>query len=95
MPYQPGHSGNPGGRRPPGYAEFQKLCRTYTPEAMDALLAAIRDPERRYHVKAIELLLAYAHGKPKQAVDVSGELGGRLEIVIKSFREVGPDAPEA
>lgn len=95
MTFKKGQSGNPGGRRPKGFTEFQDLCRTYSFEAQQAMLAAIKDKDCPFHMKAVELCFNYAWGKPKQQVDLSGEVGGKFEIVIKSYKEVEADAKDA
>ena len=75
--WQPGQSGNPGGR-PAVVKDIQELARQHTPESVAALLAALERPNER--VRAAEVLLAYGYGRPRQAVDVNGELS--LEALV-------------
>ncbi len=73
-----GVSGNPGGR-PKGYGEFKELCRSHTPEAVSALVAALMDPDNA--VNAAKALLDHAWGRASQAIEVTGEGGGPLAVV--------------
>jgi hypothetical protein len=62
-PWQPGQSGNPGGR-PKGWAEFMQAMRERSPKAIKVMDAALARGERW----AVELCLAYAWGKPREYV---------------------------
>lgn len=62
--FQPGQSGNPAGRRAEGTPAFRAACRKRVPAALKALDPALKVPARA--VKAAEVLLAYAYGKPVQ-----------------------------
>ena len=62
--FKPGQSGNPGGR-PAIVKTIQELARQKTPEAVAALLAALKKPGER--VAAASVLLAYGYGRPVQA----------------------------
>jgi hypothetical protein len=63
----PGRSGNPAGR-PRG---IEARCREFTEEALQALVAALRNPKER--VQAAQVLLSYAWGKPKQVIEANAE----------------------
>jgi Family of unknown function (DUF5681) len=66
-PFPKGVSGNPKGR-PPGVITLQGLARSYTEEAVQALVRIMR--EGRPHaaqVAAVALLLDRAWGRPRQA----------------------------
>lgn len=84
MPRKP--TGNPTGR-PPGSTNKQsldvkELAQDYTAEAIEALATIMRDGDSAAaRVAAIKELLDRAHGKPKQAVDVAGNLAGQFSIV--------------
>jgi hypothetical protein len=60
--FQPGKSGNPGGR-PKG---IEAIAREHTPAAIAALVAALQNPRER--VAAATVLLGYGWGKPVQAI---------------------------
>lgn len=64
-PWNPGESGNPGGR-PGGYAEFRGQCREKTAEAIDTLTAALSEGGA-VAVAAARVLLEYAWGRPAAA----------------------------
>ena len=63
-PWKPGESG--GGRGcPKTYSKFRKWCREATPEAMEALKAALLNPKER--VPAAKTLLEFAWGRAPSA----------------------------
>jgi hypothetical protein len=76
-PWQPGQSGNPGGR-PKGLAS---LCREHTPEAVDTLVRALRSDDERVAVTAASVLLDRGWGKvPAGQTDADDE---RTTYVIR------------
>jgi hypothetical protein len=79
--FRRGVSGNPGGR-PAAYKEFVELAREVgAPTAFDALVWEIEQGDfAPARVKAAETLLAYAWGKPTQAVELTGKDGSPLGI---------------
>ena len=62
-PWPPGRSGNPGGR-PKAALDIQALARQHTPDAINALVAALANPRER--VSAAVALLDRGWGKPTQ-----------------------------
>ena len=60
--FQPGQSGNPGGR-PKGYAAFREQIRELTPEALEALRSALSDPRTR--LSAALAIFDYGWGRPQ------------------------------
>lgn len=62
--FQPGQSGNPGGR-PKGNAT--SLARKHTAEAIEALVLALKNPKER--VPAAVALLNRGWGQPKQPIE--------------------------
>lgn len=75
-PFKPGTSGNPGGR-PKEFPEFRAMVREQgAPRAFATLMAAIEEGD----VRACEVVLAYAWGKPTQAVEVTGKDGKPLGL---------------
>lgn len=97
--FQPGVSGNPGGRSrsvipqfmavvvkrkaAEGRGEFEATRREHLLQGMFALAMNKRDPLR---MKAMELLLAYDLGKPRERLEMSGPMGGPIETVITGPR---------
>lgn len=71
--FEKGKSGNPGGR-PKILAEVRALAREYTPKAIHTLASIMTDSDRRgsERIKAAEILLDRAWGKPTTPVEVSG-----------------------
>ena len=68
--FQPGKSGNPGGR-PAIIAEVQDLARQHTADAMETLAAIMRDPKASpaARVSAASAILDRGYGKPLQTID--------------------------
>lgn len=79
MAFQPGQSGNPGGR-PKEDAEVKSLARTAGPEAIDKLLELMRGDDRRTALAAAQALLDRGFGKPGQSVELSGPDGEPLVV---------------
>lgn len=68
--------GGPGGR-PAVAKEFREKCKGFMEEEGWPLLMAIaRDAEAKDSRYALELIAAYAYGKPKLGLEVTGEDGG-------------------
>jgi hypothetical protein len=67
--FSPGVSGNPGGR-PRELRDVQALAREHTPEAIAALVEALKD--ERYRVSAAGHLLDRAWGKPAAPLELDG-----------------------
>jgi hypothetical protein len=75
--FQPGQSGNPGGR-PKEAAEVRELARSYTVEALEALAGLMRSGPPAVSARAAEALLERAWGRPSQ------EIGIALEAELRS-----------
>jgi hypothetical protein len=69
-PFKKGVSGNPGGR-PTAALRVQEMARRKTPEALEALIAALSNPRER--VQAAVALLDRGWGKPVQMVAADAE----------------------
>lgn len=67
--FLPGVSGNPGGRKRNTH-QVEELARTYTPQAIEALVAALKTPKER--VPAAIALLDRGWGRPKQSIETTG-----------------------
>lgn len=78
MPFQPGQSGNPNGRRKED-VRVRELAREQTEAAIQALVDALSDEKTR--VSAAVALLDRGWGKPAQAI--TGEDGeGAVKIMV-------------
>lgn len=81
--WRPGQSGNPSGR-PGGYAEFREMCRSKSPQAVEALEGALTEGGPSA-VAAARVLLEYGWGKPASApedLDAVREGGGNALAVL-------------
>jgi hypothetical protein len=85
MAFQPGQSGNPGGRPKEG-AELRAAARQHTQAALEAIVAGLADNDMRIRLKAAELILDRGYGKAPQSMTVAGDetapLITRIERVI-------------
>jgi Family of unknown function (DUF5681) len=79
MPFEKGHSGNPGGR-PKVVAEIKELARAHTGEAVQTLVSIMTNPKAAAaaRVSAANALLDRGYGKPPQ--HITGE-GGPSYVV--------------
>jgi hypothetical protein len=88
--FRPGRSGNPGGRpKRPQTIEARKIiadvkaaARELTQDALDTLKAALTAPTAPWaaRVAAATSILDRGWGKPGQAVEIGGEIGGGLKF---------------
>ena len=82
-PFKKGESGNPDGR-PKIAQEFKDKCREFmSVEGWEKLRAIIDNPKHRDHYRALELIMGYAYGKPKQGLELTGEEGGSINVIIE------------
>ena len=80
--FQPGQSGNPGGR-PKVAGHIRDLAREYGPEAIEKLVDLMRGEDARVSRAAAADLLDRGYGKPSQPVGGADDLPA-----IKSEREL-------
>jgi hypothetical protein len=86
-PFKPGQSGNPGGR-PAVAKEFRARCRDFMQAHGWRQLEAIAcDRKDRDKYRALELIAAYAYGKPKQGIELTGADGGPVELATLTPEE--------
>jgi hypothetical protein len=72
MPFQPGQSGNPNGR-PPVMRDFRDRCQRFMQSKGWAKLEQMAlEPEGPFAYQAMQLIAAYAFGKPTQPIEQSG-----------------------
>jgi hypothetical protein len=81
MPFQPGQSGNPDGRRKED-SHVRALARQYTEAAVKTLADIMIDAEAPHAARATAAnsLLDRGWGKPVQ--EISGEGGGPVKIYV-------------
>ena len=71
--------------RPAVARDFRKKCREFMEKeggGWDELIAIAKDRKAKEQRFALELIAAYAYGKPKQGVELSGEGGGPVGVLI-------------
>lgn len=87
-PFQPGQSGNPGGR-PKGIAA---IARQHTDKAVDVLVSAMDDEDPRVRVAAAKEILDRGYGKaPVFTADLTGKLDdlddNALDAALSAIRD--------
>jgi hypothetical protein len=72
MPWEKGHSGNPGGR-PKAVVEVQTIARKHTADALKALAAIVNDKKAPASARAAsaQILLDRGWGKPTQHIEAN------------------------
>jgi hypothetical protein len=79
--FQPGVSGNPSGR-PKADPRLKEMAQGYTEAAIQVMAECLSDPDKRIALKAAELLLDRAHGKPTQMI-AGDEDGAEIRASIR------------
>ena len=92
MPFQPGQSGNPGGRTKAD-REVVELARTAGVRAMGRLIELIESAEERVAAAAANSVLDRAYGKPTQPISGDDERDPiRLETPsVDALAKLSPD----
>lgn len=76
-----GKSGNPGGEIK-GLHEFRALCRSYTKQAVKALVFSLEDPT--FAVSAAKVLLDHGWGKAPAELRIGGPDGAPMRLEISN-----------
>ncbi|MBR0560060.1 DUF5681 domain-containing protein [Neokomagataea anthophila] len=86
-PFKKGQSGNPGGL-PKNMREVIALARSHTTTAIEALaeIAGNKTAPESARVSAANSLLDRAWGKPKDTVEIQGQDGAPLGLVVTMVR---------
>ena len=92
-PFVKGQSGNPNGR-PKMPKDLKEAFKAASPKALEILKKILADPEAKDsdRLRAAEIILDRAYGKPAQAVDITTDtvmiqetLNDRLEVVSRAL----------
>ena len=85
-PFQPGQSGNPGGR-PAIVGELRELARSHAPEAIAELARLTKDAKSETaRIAAIKELLDRAYGKPTQFVAAENDEPALNDLNLEELR---------
>lgn len=89
-----GRSGRKSKAEELGLRELLDKC--VTPKQREELfkeLHALATSKTRDRVKieSMKLMLAYLYGTPRQSVELTGENGGPLEVLVKGYVGISPD----
>jgi hypothetical protein len=87
--FLPGQSGNPTGR-PALIKKMQELAREQTEDAINTLVACLKDEDGRVRVSAAVALLDRGYGRPAQSITT--EDGGALMAGLVVLPPMDPDA---
>lgn len=77
--FQPGQSGNPGGR-PKLDPKLKEMAQAKTAEAFNVVVQCLNDDDMKIRLKAAEMILDRGYGRPPQAI--TGEDGGPLQAMF-------------
>lgn len=97
---QPGSQlalGNKGGGRPANEAKkaAEDFFRGFVPAAEQRLTLLINNPDPAVSLRAVQLVFAYVHGRPRQTLELVGEGSDVLDVIIKAQADTAKEAAEA
>lgn len=81
VPWKPGQSGNPGGRRPIPQ-EVKDALIAATPEATRVLIDLLRSDNEKIRIQAVQVIYDRAYGKAAATVDVKVQDVGSLHLQL-------------
>ncbi len=86
--FKKGQAANPGGR-PKGIFALAKECQKYGMEAVEFVVAVMRNPEveTRDRLRAASELLDRGFGKAKVSTEVTGIEGGPVKLLVEVVRK--------
>lgn len=82
-PFQPGQSGNPGGRKPKTDEErtLEAMCRDRTQDALAVLLDIMENGEQeRNRITAAMAVIERGHGKAVQPTTIGNPDGSKMDM---------------
>jgi hypothetical protein len=82
-PFQPGQSGNPGGRKPktPEERTLEAMCRDRTQDALDVLIKIMESGENeRNKITAAMAIIERGHGKAVQPTTIGNPDGSKMDM---------------
>lgn len=81
-PGQPKLAGRRKGTPNKATFEIQQACREYGPAMIARLVQLVSHPDGHVAIRASQLLLAYAYGKPRERIEVSGTNSGPFRFTL-------------
>jgi hypothetical protein len=85
--WKPGQSGNPHGiNAGEEMKELRGLARRYSTEALLTAVRIMRDGSEKGSLRALEIILAYAIGKPKETIEIT-DRARTLEQILQAIAD--------
>jgi hypothetical protein len=87
MPFQPGQSGNPGGR-PKVENIVKRIARNHTEKAINKLVTLLESTDERIQIAAAQAILDRGYGKPAQAIVGGDDEDNPISLIQKIERSI-------